>query len=108
MLFKFNSGHSQEAKNSYKTVKVQVSRPLRIPESGEITSVFPLRKAGSTVPTPFTVVVNGSVTIVATQSLQLGAVQLYFSIMSSIISSCIFLFLVVVSIAAIVVVVFLF
>ena len=53
-------------------------------ESGEITLLFPFRKAGLTVPTPFTVGVNGSETIVATQSLQLGAVsnnfQLYFSI----------------------------
>ena len=100
MLFKFNSRHSQEAKNSYKTVKVQVSRPLRIPEPGEITSLFPLRKAGHTVPTPFTVGVNGSVTIVATQSLQLGAVSDNFQLY--------FLFLVVVSIAIIVVVVSLF
>ena len=55
-------------------VQVQVSRPLRIPETGEITPLFPLRKAEFTIPPPFTVGVNGLVTIVATQSLKLGAV----------------------------------
>ena len=50
----------------------------------EIALVFPLRKAEFTVPPPFTVGVNGFVTIVATQSLQFGAVSAntlsYFSI----------------------------
>ena len=74
MLIKFNSEHDQEAKSSYKMVQVQVSRPLQIPESGEITPLFPLLKAEFTIPLPFTVGMNGLVTIVATQSLQLGAV----------------------------------
>ena len=92
--------HDQEAKSSYKTVHFQVSRPLRIPESGEITLLFPFRKAEFTVPPPFTVGVNGFVTIVATQSLQLGAVSAN--------NLSYFLFIVVVSIATLVVVVFLF
>ena len=83
MLIKFNSGHDQEPKSLYKMVQIQVSRPLRIPESGGMTHLFPHRKAEFTISLPFTVGVNGLVTIVATQSLQLGAVfantLLYFS-----------------------------
>ena len=74
MLIKFNSEHDQEAKSSYKMVQVQVSSPHQIPESGEITPLFPFRKAEFTIPLPFNVGMNGLVTIVATQSLQLGAV----------------------------------
>ena len=37
--------------------------------------LFSFRKAGHAVPTPFTVCVKWSVTIVATQSLQIGAVS---------------------------------
>ena len=55
-------------------VQVHVSRPLRISESEEITPLFPLRKAEFTIPPPFTVGVNGLIMIVATKSLQVGAV----------------------------------
>ena len=72
MLNKFNSRHNREAKNLYKRISVRVPRPLRIPESGEITTLSSFRKA---VFLPFTVVVNGLATIVATQSLQLGTVS---------------------------------
>ena len=72
MLNKFNSGHNREAKSLYKMISVQVPRPLQIPESGEITPLSSFRKA---VFLPFTVVVNGLATIVATQLLQLGAVS---------------------------------
>ena len=68
MLNKFNSGHNREAKSLYKRISVQVPRPLRIPESGEITPLSSFRKA---VFLHFTVVVNGLATIVETQSLQL-------------------------------------
>ena len=100
MLIKFKSGHDREAKNSYKSIKVSVPRPLRILASGEITLLFPLRKAEFTVPPPFTVAVNSFVTIVATQSLQSGK--------ASDNTQSYFLFLVVVSIATFVAVVFLF
>ena len=72
MLNKFNSKHNREAKFLYKTVSVQIPRPLRIPESGEITTLSSFRKA---VFLPFTVFENGLATIVATQSLQIGAVS---------------------------------
>ena len=72
MLNKFNSKHNREAKSLYKTVSVQIPRPFRIPESGEITTLSSFRKA---VFVPFTVVVNGLATIVATQSLKLGTVS---------------------------------
>ena len=72
MLNKFYSRHNREAKSLYKTVSVQIPRPLRISESGEITTFSSFRKA---VFLPFTVVVNGLATIVATQSLQLGTVS---------------------------------
>ena len=72
MQNKFNSRHNREAKSSHKTVSNQIPRPLRIPESGEITPLSSFRKAAFL---PFTVVVNGLATIVATQSLQLGAVS---------------------------------
>ena len=72
-VIKLNSRHNQEAKSSYKMVQAQVSRALRIPESGKITPLFPLRKAEFTIPLPFTAGVNDLVTIVATQSLQFGA-----------------------------------
>ena len=75
MLFKFNSGHDQEAKNLYLLVRVPRPRLLRFLESGEITSLFPFRKAGHTNPIPFPVRVNCSVTIEATQSLRLGTVS---------------------------------
>ena len=77
-----------------------VSRPLRIPESGEITPLLSLRKAEFTIPPPFTFGVSGLVTIVATQSLQFGVV--FANTLSY------FLFFVVVSLATIIVVVFLF
>ena len=63
-------------------------------ESGEKTLLFPLRKAEFRVPLPFTVGVNGFVTIVSTQSLKLGAVSAN--------TLSYFLFLVVVSIAVVV------
>ena len=72
MLNKLNSRHNREAKSLYKTVSVQIPRPLRIPESGEKTTLSSFRKAAFP---PFTVVVNGLATIVATQSLQLGTVS---------------------------------
>ena len=72
LLIKFNSRHNREAKSLYKTVSVQIPRPLRIPESGEITNLSSFPKA---VFLPFTVVLNGLATIVATQSLQLGTVS---------------------------------
>ena len=72
MLNKFNSRHNPEAKSLNKTVSVQIPRPLRIPESGEITILSSFQKA---VFLPFTVAVNGLATIVATQSLQLGTVS---------------------------------
>ena len=72
MLYKFNSRHNREAKNLYKTVSVQITRPLRIPESGETTTLSSFRKA---VFLPFTFDVNGLATIVATQSLQLRTVS---------------------------------
>ena len=72
MLIKFNSGHNGEAKRLYKRISIQVPRPLRIPESGEITPLSSFLKA---VFLSFTVVVNGLATIVATQSLQLEAVS---------------------------------
>ena len=40
VYYYFNSGHDQEAKILYKTVRVLISRPLRILESGEITSLI--------------------------------------------------------------------
>ena len=52
-------------------ISVRVPRPLWIPESGEITPLYSFRKA---VFLPFTLV-NGLATIVATRSLQLGAVS---------------------------------
>ena len=99
MLNKFNSGHNREAKSSYKTVSVQIPRHLRIPESGEITTLSSFRKA---VFLPFTVVVNGLATIVAAQSLQLGTV----SANSAFSSILIFYFLVVIFVATIVVLIF--
>ena len=72
MLNKFISRHNREAKSLYKTVSVQISRPLRIPESGEITTLSSFRKA---VFLPFTVVLNSLATVVATQSLQLGTIS---------------------------------
>ena len=72
MLNKFNSGHNREAKSLYKRISVRVPRLFRIPESGEITTLSSFRKA---VFLPFTIVVNGLATIVATQSLQLGTVS---------------------------------
>ena len=72
MLNKFNSGHIREAKSLYKRILVQIPRLLRIPASGEITPLSSFRKA---VFLPFTIVVNGLATIVATQSLQLGTVS---------------------------------
>ena len=71
-VHEFNSGRNREAKSLYKKISVPVPRPLRIPESGEITPLFSFRKA---VFLPFTVAVNGLATIVATQSLQFGAVS---------------------------------
>ena len=99
MLNKFNSRHKLEAKSLYKTVSVQIPRPLRIPESGEITILSSFQKA---VFLPFTVVVNGLATIVATQSLQLGTVSA-----NSASRSCFSIaILVVITIATIVVVIF--
>ena len=72
MLNKFNSRHNREAKSLYKTVSVQITRPLQIPESGETTTLSSFRKA---VFLPFTFDVNGLATIVATQSLQLGTIS---------------------------------
>ena len=72
MLNKICSRHNRKAKTLYKTVSVQIPRPLWIPESGEITPLSSFRKA---VFLPFTVVVNDLATIVATQSLQLEAVS---------------------------------
>ena len=114
MLIKFNSGHDQEAKSSYKMVKVQVSTPLRIPESEEIAPLFPLRKAEFTIPPPFTVGVNGLVMTVATQSLQFGAVfanTLLYFLLSFVVSLAIIVVVVatlVVVVATLVVVVFYF
>ena len=54
MLIKFNSGHDQEAKSSNKMVQVQVSRPLRILESGEITFLSPFQKADKVTHCPNT------------------------------------------------------
>ena len=71
MLNNFNSRQNREAKSLYRTFSVHIPRPLRIPESGGITTLSSFRKA---VFLPFTVVVNGLETIVATQSLQLGTV----------------------------------
>ena len=72
MFNNFNSRHNREAKSLYKLVSFQIPRLLRIPEPGEITTLSPFRRAA--LP-PFTVVVNGLATIVATQSLQLGTVS---------------------------------
>ena len=72
MLYKFISRHNREAKSLYKMILVPVPRPLRILESGEITTLSSFRRAA--LP-PFIVVVNGLATIVATQSLQLGTVS---------------------------------
>ena len=72
MLNNFNSGQNRQAKSLYKRISVRVPRPLRIPESGDITTLSSFRKA---VFLPFTVVVNGIAKIVATQSLQLGTVS---------------------------------
>ena len=72
MLNKFNSRHKRETKSLYKTVSVQIPRPIRIPESGEITPLSSFRKAAFP---PFTVVVYGLATIVATKSMQLGTVS---------------------------------
>ena len=99
MLNKFNSGHNREAKSLYKRISVQVPKPLRIPASGEITPLSSSRKA---VFLPFTVVVNGLATIVATHSLQLGAV----SANSAFSSILIFNFFVVIFVATIVVLIF--
>ena len=99
MLNKFNSRHNREAKSLYKTVSVQTPRPLRIPESGEITPLSSFRKA---VFLPFTVVVNGLATIVATQSLQLGAVSTTSAFSSILIFDC----FVVIFVATIVVLIF--
>ena len=43
MLIKFNSGHNREANSII--VSVQIPRPLRILESGEIRPLFSFRKA---------------------------------------------------------------
>ena len=99
MLNKFNSRHNREAINLYKTVSVQITRPLRIPESGEITPLSSFLKA---VLLPFTVVVNGLATIVAAQSLQLGAV----SANSAFSSILIFDFFLIILVATIVVLIF--
>ena len=99
MLNKLNSRHNREAKSLYKAVSVQIPRPLRIPKSGEITPSSSFQKA---VFLPFTVVVNGLATVVATQSLQLGAVSAN-SFFSSIL---IFDFFVVIFVATIVVLIF--
>ena len=97
MLNKFNSGHNREAKSLYKKISVRVPRLFRNPESGEITTLSSFRKA---VFLPFTVVVNGLATIVATQSLQLGTVST-----NSAFRCCFSItFLVVVAVATIVVV----
>ena len=82
-----------------KTVSVQIPRPLRIPESGEITPLSSLRKA---VVLHFTVVVNGLATILATQSLQLGAASANSAFSSILIVD----FLVVIFVAIIVVLIF--
>ena len=99
MLNQFNSRHNREAKSLYKTVSVQIPRPLRIPESGEITTLSSFRKAAFP---PFAVVVNGLATIVATQSLQLETVSA-----NSAIRCCFSIaILVVITIATIVVLIF--
>ena len=99
MLNKFNSRHNREAKSLHKTVSVQIPRSLPIPKSGEITPLSSLRKA---VFLPFSVVVNGLATIVATQSLQLGTVSA-----NSTIRCCFSIaILVVITIATIVVLIF--
>ena len=84
MLIKFNLGHDQEAKSLYiYQFEFWARDPL---DSGirENNVLIDLRKAGHAVPTPFLVRVNCSVTIVAAQSLQLGAVfdnfQFYLSL----------------------------
>ena len=107
MLIKFNSGHDQEAKSSYKMVRVQVSRPLRIPESEEITPLFPLRKAEFTIPPPFNVGMSGLVTIVATQPLHFGAVFAN-TLLNFLLSVVVSLATIVVVVATLVVVVFYF
>ena len=99
MLNKFNSRHNREAKSLYKTVSVQITRPLRNPESGETTTLSSFRKA---VFLPFTVDVNGLATILATQSLQLGTVCAN----SAIRCCCSIATLVVITIATIVVLIF--
>ena len=99
MLNKFNSRHNREAKSLHKTVSIQIPRPLRIPESGEITPLSSFRKA---VFLPFTVVVIGFATIVATQLLELRAV----SANSAFSSILIFYFLVVILVATIIVLIF--
>ena len=45
MLIKFNSGLNREDKGLCKIVSVQIPRPLRILESGEIRPLFSFRKA---------------------------------------------------------------
>ena len=75
MLINFNSGHDQEAKNLYKN---SFSSPPETPPVSGIrgnNALISFRKAGHAVPTPFPVRVNCSVTIVATQSLQIGAIS---------------------------------
>ena len=99
MLNKINSRHNREAKSLCKIVSVQIPGPLRIPESGEITPLSSFRKA---VFPPFTVVVNGLATIVATQSLPLRAV----SANSAFSPILIFYFFVVIFVATIVVLIF--
>ena len=93
MLNKFNLRHIREARSLHETVSVQIARPLRILESGEITPLSSFRKD---------VVVNGLGTIVATQSFQLVAV----SANSAFSSILIFNFSVVIFIATIVVLIF--
>ena len=95
-MYRFNSRQNRKAKNLYKTVSVQIPRPLKSSESGEITTLSFFRKAAFP---PFTVVVNGLATIVATQSLQLGTVSA-----NSVIRCCFSIaILVVITIATIVV-----
>ena len=75
MLIEFNSGHGQEAENLLK--KNSLSRGPETPPNSGIrgNNVHISFRKAKHVPTPFLVLVNCSVAIVAAQSLQLGAVS---------------------------------
>ena len=75
VLIKFNSRPSGKLKFVKLKNYRSLPRPFLVLESGENNVLISSGKAGHVVPTPFLVLVDCSVTIVAAQSLQLGVVS---------------------------------